>query len=99
MFNIPKDIIEAYMSGGKGATYENQEKAQVRHIENTLKPKGDELCDALDTMFDNVKDIEMSWNHLASYNVFEVDKQNIVTLKLNNAILAKENKLKLADYE
>lgn len=99
MFNIPKDVIEAYAGAGRGATYENQEKAQVRHIENTFKPKGDELCDALENSFDNLKDIEMSWTHLASYNVFEVDKQNVVTLKLNNAILAKENKLNLADYE
>lgn len=99
MYNIPKDVIEAYMSGGKGATYENQEKAMVRHIEHTLKPKGDELCDAIEGAFDNVKDIEMQWNHLASYNVFEESKQNVVTLKLNNAILAKENGLKLSDYE
>lgn len=99
MYNIPKDVVEAYMTGGKGATYENQEKAMVRHIEHTLKPKGEELCDALENSFDNVKDIEMSWSHLASYNVFEVEKQNVVTLKLNNAILAKENKLNLADYE
>ncbi len=41
----------------------------------------------------------MSWSHLACYNVFEVEKQNVVTLKLNNAILAKENDLKIEDYE
>lgn len=99
MFGIPKDVIEAYQSGGKGATYENQEKAMVRHIEHTLKPKGDALCDVIEEEFDNVKDIEMTWAHLACYNVFEVEKQNIVTLKINNAILAKENNLKLADYE
>lgn len=99
MYNIPKDVIEAYMSGGKGATYENQEKAMVRHIEHTLKPKGDELCDAIEAAFDNIGDVEMSWSHLASYNVFEVEKQNVVTLKLNNAILAKSNELKLSDYE
>lgn len=99
MYNIPKDVIEAYMSGGKGATYENQEKAMVRHIEHTLKPKGDELCDALENSFDNVADIEMTWSHLASYNVFESEKQDVVTKKINNAILAKENGLKLADYE
>ncbi len=99
MYNIPKDVIEAYMSGGKGATYENQEKAMVRHIEHTLKPKGDELCDALENSFDNVQDVEMTWAHLASYQVFEEEKQKVVTLKLNNAILAKENGLNLSDYE
>lgn len=97
MFNIPRDIIEAYTSSSRGATYENQEKAMVRHIEHTLKPKGEELCDALETILD-IDEIEMSWSHLASYNVFEVEKQNVVTLKLNNAILAKENGLKIDDF-
>lgn len=98
MYNIPKDVIEAYMSGGKGATYENQEKAMVRHIEHTLKPKGDELCDALENNLD-IEEIEMTWDHLASYQVFEAEKQGVIAAKLNNAILAKENKLNLADYE
>lgn len=100
MFGIPKDIVEAYQTGGKGATYENQEKSMVRHIENTFKPKGEVLCDTIEDLFDNVPDdLNMSWSHMACYNVFEVEKQNVVTLKLNNAILAKENKLKLSDYE
>jgi len=101
MYGIPRDIIEAYVSqGGKGSTYENQEKSLIRHIEHSLKPKGDELCEQLKNTFANVPDdITMSWSHLAAYNTFEVDKQNVVTLKLNNAILAKENGLKLSDYE
>lgn len=97
MFNIPRDIIESYSSNSRGATYENQEKAMVRHIEHTLKPKGEELCDALETILE-IEPIEMTWNHLASYNVFEVEKQNVITLKLNNAILAKTNGLKIDDF-
>lgn len=89
MYNIPRDIIEAYSSSSRGATYENQEKAMVRHIEHSLKPKGEELMDAIEGIID-IDPIEMSWTHLACYNVFEVEKQNIVTLKLENAILAKE---------
>lgn len=97
MYNIPRDIIEAYSSSAKGATYENQEKSMVRHIEHSLKPKGDELCDALEGILD-IEPIEMSWAHLACYNVFEIEKQNIVKLKLQNAILAKENELDLSKF-
>lgn len=104
MYGIPKDIIEAYTSSSKGATYENQEKAMVRHIEHSLKPKGEELCDAIEGIID-ILPIDMSWSHLACYNVFEVERQgieagrqNIITLKLNNAILAKENKLDLNNF-
>jgi hypothetical protein len=97
MYNIPRDIIEAYTSSSRGATYENQEKAMVRHIEHSLKPKGEELMDALETVLD-IDPIEMSWAHLACYNVFEVEKQNIITLKLQNAILAKENELDLSKF-
>lgn len=97
MYNIPRDIIEAYSSSSRGATYENQEKAMVRHIEHSLKPKGEELMDALEGILD-IEPIEMSWSHLACYNVFEVEKQNIITLKLQNAILAKENALDLSKF-
>lgn len=97
MYNIPRDIIESYTSAARGATYENQEKAMVRHIEHSLKPKGEELCDALENIL-QIDPIEMSWTHLACYNVFEVEKQNIISLKLKNAILAQENKLDLKDF-
>lgn len=101
MYNIPRDIIEAYVSqGGKGSTYDNQEKALITHIEHSLKPKGDELCECLKNTFVNVPgDIKMTWDHLSCYNTFETERQNVVSLKLNNAILAKENGLKLGDYE
>lgn len=99
MYGIPRDILEAYVTGGKGgSTYENQEKSIVRHIEYTLKPKGQELTDAIESIVD-IEDTTMTWNHLACYQVFETERQNVVKLKLENAILAKENKLKLADYE
>jgi hypothetical protein len=97
MYNIPRDIIEAYSSNSRGATYENQEKAMVRHIEHSLKPKGEELCDALEDILD-IEPIEASWSHLACYNVFEIEKQTVVELKLKNAILAQENKLDLSKF-
>ena len=99
MYGIPRDILEAYVTGGKGgSTYENQEKSLVRHIEYGMKPKGQELTDALESILD-IEDTTMTWQHLACYNVFEAERQNVVTLKMNNAILAKANNLKLADYE
>jgi len=99
MYGIPRDILEAYVTGGKGgSTYENQEKSLVRHIEYCMKPKGQDLTDAIENVLD-IDDTFMTWQHLACYQVFETERQNVVKLKLENAILAKENKLKLADYE
>ncbi|HWZ03027.1 MAG TPA: hypothetical protein VNX40_05400, partial [Mucilaginibacter sp.] len=62
-----------------------------------LKPKGEELMDALENIFE-IEPLEITWAHLACYNVFEVEKQNIITLKLQNAILAKENQLDLSKF-
>jgi hypothetical protein len=93
MYNIPRDILEAYNS--KGTTYENQEKSIVRHIEYSLKPKGEELTDALEDILD-IEDTTMTWEHLACYQVFESERQDVITKKLNNAILAKENNIDLA---
>jgi hypothetical protein len=95
MYGIPRDIVEVYVSSGRGgSTYENQEKAIVRHIEYVMKPKGEELTDALETQF-NLTDLQMSWEHLACYQVFESEKQNVIGLKLKNAILAKENNINI----
>ena len=88
MFGIPRDILEAFNQ--KGTTYENQEKSIVRHIEYSLKPKGENLTDALEDILE-IEDTEMTWDHLACYQVFESERQNVINLKLNNAILAKEN--------
>jgi hypothetical protein len=94
MFNIPKDILEIY--NAKATTYENQEKSIVRHIEYVLKPKGQELTNALESMLD-IEDTEMTWERLACYQVFEKEKQEVIKLKLENAILAKESKIKITD--
>lgn len=93
MYGIPKDILETYQ--GKNSTYDNQEKALMRHIEYGMKPKGELLTDILESQLD-IEDTEMSWDHLSCYQVFESEKQDVITKKLNNAILAKENKINLA---
>jgi len=94
MFGIPKDILEVYNQ--KGTTYENQEKSIVRHIEYTLKPKGKNLTDVLEDVLD-INDTEMVWSDMACYQVFEKEKQEVIALKLENAILAKENDIKIDD--
>lgn len=92
MYNIPRDILEAYNQ--KGTTYENQEKSIVRHIEYVLKPKGEELTDVLEMILD-IQDTTMTWDHLSCYQVFEAEKQVVIKLKLENAILAKTNNIKI----
>ena len=94
MFGIPRDILETYNS--KGSTYENQEKSIVRHIEYVMKPKGENLTDALENIL-SIDDIEMSWEHLACYQVFQKESQEVIKLKLENSILAKTNGIKIQD--
>lgn len=94
MFGIPKDILETYNS--KGTTFDNQEKSIVRHIEYTLKPKGKNLTDALEDIL-TIDDIEMSWEHLACYQVFQKETQEVIKLKIENIILAKENGIEIKD--
>lgn len=97
MFGIPKDILEASLNG-KGSTYENQEKSMGRHCEYVMKPKGQMLTDELKAMFVNIpQDTEMSWNHLAFNQVFEIDRQNVIAAKLNNIILAKDAGVKIEE--
>lgn len=95
MFGIPKDILEASLNG-KGSTYENQEKSMGRHTEYVMKPKGQMLTDEFKSIFSNVpQDAFMSWQHLAFNQVFELDRQAVITAKLTNAILAKTNNINI----
>lgn len=74
MFNIPKDVLEAYLVG---ATFENQEKATARHVSYTLQPKGDDFFGALGRRFgytDQGKTIKIDWSHLPFMQVFEKDR-------------------------
>lgn len=75
MFNIPKDVLEAYL---QGATFENQEKATARHISYTLQPKADDFFGALGRKFNYTdKIITMSWDHLPFMQVFEKEKSAV----------------------
>ena len=44
-------------------------------------------------------ELVMTWEHLMFNQVFEKEKAETVKIRLENAILAKENNLKLEDYE
>lgn len=62
MYNIPKDVIEAEISGG--AKYENQEKSRGNHVDYALKPKGEMFLNNLMSYFGFEGKAEMSWEHL-----------------------------------
>ena len=64
MYGIPKELLDALR---KGSTYENQEKALVRHISRTVQPKADDLAAGLETFFGydtNNKELTITYNHL-----------------------------------
>lgn len=76
MYGIPRDILEAYQS----STYENQSKAQARHIAYTMEPAGEMLGAALAKRWgyaDKGKRIVFGWDHLEFTHVFEKEKAAI----------------------
>ena len=87
MFNIPRDVLESKLQGG--ATFENQEKSLSRHIEQGLKPKGEDLTDAFETLFE-FEDLRISWNHLNFNQVIEKEREEKKTVQLNNLKLENE---------
>lgn len=93
MFNIPLEILNPDPTG---STYENQEKATGRHIEYAIKPKGQMLTDWFESQY-NFSGLAQGWEHLSFNQVFEVDRQAVITAKLNNIKLAKELDVKIED--
>lgn len=82
MFNIPKDVLEAYNS----STYENQEKARAAHVSYTLQPKGDNFLQALGNRFgypEQKKKIVISWDYLPFMQVFEMDRVKVNQIIIN----------------
>lgn len=62
LFGIPRDVLEASLSG---STYENQEIARGAHVDYTLQPAGDQFMNALTKRFGySTKSIVISWDHL-----------------------------------
>lgn len=79
MFNIPKDVLEAYKNG---STFENQEKATAKHVSYALEPFGIDLCSAIGKRFD--KKLVLSWEHLPFMQVMELDKEKIKESKVKS---------------
>jgi len=66
LFGIPRDVLEASLSG---STYENQEIARGAHVDYTLQPAGDQFMNALTKRFGyTTKSIVISWDHLPFTN-------------------------------
>src|SRR5699024_10610239 len=74
MYNIPKDVLEAYNS----STFENQEKAMGRQVVYTLDPKARTLCGAILNHFDMSQDftLEVKYDHLPCMQVFETERMD-----------------------
>lgn len=74
LFNIPKDVLEAYI---KSSTFENQEKARMAHVAYTLQPKGNEWMNSFERYFGydkQGKNIRISWDHLPMMGVFKAQE-------------------------
>jgi hypothetical protein len=80
MYNIPKDVLEAYNSG----TYENQEKARGAFVSYCLQPKGDLFFQGHAKFFgysEAGKDIIMDWEHLPFMQVFAKERAETEKVK------------------
>lgn len=72
MYNIPRDVLEAYL---QGSTFDNQEKSTAKHVSYTLQPKGDDFFNALAKRFQYTdKKITICWDHLPFMQVFEKER-------------------------
>lgn len=97
MYNIPKDILEAF---AKGSTFENQEKSMGRHVSYTLEPAGEQLGDGVGEAWGYAdKQICLSWDHLPFNQVFEKDRALVQQTKIStfNSLLKAGVKLEEAN--
>lgn len=85
MYGIPKDILEAYLSG-KGSTWENKEKAIGQHVSYTLQPKGNAFYNALRRHFKYNKEIVIDWEHLPFMQVFAKERAEVERIKVDTLI-------------
>ena len=87
MFNIPSDLIDLIVKGG--VFNEGKEKSLGLYVYYTLVPMLQKLTDILEVIFDE-EDLRPSFSHCPFNKVFEKEKQEDITLQLNNLKLAKE---------
>lgn len=93
MYNIPRDILDASL---RGSTFENQEKAVMRHVAYSLQPKADEFTSRLATRWKyGKKEIVMSWDHLPFMQVFEKDRAQAQQVKIETFVSLLNNGVSL----
>lgn len=81
MYNIPKDVLEWYLTGG---TWENQEKARMSHVSYSLEPKGNAWMEGFAKHFGYTEkglEIVMSWDHLPFMQISEKDRAETQSIK------------------
>ena len=72
MYDVPKEIIDVLKDG---STYENQEKAIMRHINYSEQPKANDLLEGLCEYFEvDVNLYEMTWDDCSFMQVFLKDR-------------------------
>jgi len=84
MFNIPRDVLEAFNTS---STFENQEKARGAHVNYCFDPKGNQFMDAFENYFGYNKlgkNIYLDWTHLPFMQVFEKQKAEVEQIKINS---------------
>lgn len=96
MFGIPKDVSEAYLTGG--ATFENQDKSMIKFISTSLQPLMDNLVATLMDQW-GVKDLRATWEHLPIYQTAKKEEAESRKLDLENLKMAVELGLSDADKE
>lgn len=84
MFNIPKDVLEWYLTGG---TFENQEKARGAHISYGLQPKGNILCESFAEYFNYTdRQIVIDWEHLPFMQTFAKERAETEYIKTQSLL-------------
>lgn len=84
---IPKDVAELYLNGG--ATFENQEKALGKYINQSLKPDADDLISYLESKF-GIEELKADWNHLSFMQVFEKERAEIKEKNIDTLLKVRE---------
>lgn len=81
VYNIPKDVLEAFAEGG---TYENQEKARGAFVSYCLQPKGNLYFESMAHFFGYNKvgkSIVIDWEHLPFMQVFAKERAETDKIK------------------
>lgn len=91
IYNIPKDVIEAYLE--KGSTFENQKESKAGWVEQSLMPAAQDLAEGIQKHFGYEQkntEITIDYKDLSFMQVFEKQRQERVAREITNINTAKE---------